>query len=97
MSTPPDFDISRFPPHLILPLPRNLERGRGITSVTGPNKCLITYRGVISERDKLAKAAAIMGMASTAFHRCLVNDAADYIINYAEKSGTTFGFGPPQE
>ena len=85
MTTPPDF--TKLPKEMTLPLPRTIEKGKGIASTSGPNKCLITYRGVVQERDKLTRAATYKGITAAMLHRCVVNDAADYILSIFEPSG----------
>lgn len=85
MTTPPDF--TKLPAQMILPLPRTIEKGKGITSTSGPHKCLITYKGVTQERDRLNRAAIYMGITAAMLHRCVVNDAADFILSVFEPSG----------
>jgi hypothetical protein len=78
--------IKKLPLQITLPLPRTYQEGRGITSVRGPNGCLLTLKVLKHERDKLNKAAAYLGISASMFQRCLVNDAADLIINIFEGS-----------
>ncbi len=72
--------VTIFPAELPIPLPQSIQRGSGITSAYGPHGCYIIYRGLVSEREKLHEAAALLGISYAAFVRCLVNDAADMII-----------------
>jgi len=69
-----------FPDKLLIPLPRSIEHGSGITATSGPYGVHIIYRGLRTEREKLHKAAGYLGLSYGAFMRCLVNDVADMII-----------------
>jgi hypothetical protein len=78
-------DEINFPALLQIPLPRPIQYGSGITATSGPYGCHILYRGLKSERDKLHEAAALLGISYGAFIRCLVNDAADFVIKVARE------------
>lgn len=74
-----------FPNELTIPLPRSIESGSGITATSGPHGVHIIYRGLRSEREKLHKAANLIGLSYGAFMRCLVNDVADMVIKMHEE------------
>lgn len=84
-----------FPKELVIPLPQTIEHGSGITATSGPHGVHIIYRGLRTEREKLHKAAALLGLSYGAFMRCIVNDVSEIIIKMHEASGTTQQ--PPRE
>jgi hypothetical protein len=74
-----------LPQFILLPLPTEIPRSYGLEATSGPYSCLIQCRGTKKERDKIQKAAALLGITYGTFMRRVVNDAADAIINQQEK------------
>lgn len=70
---------------LNLRVPANIERGYGINSTFGPNGCMMILRSTVVEREKVHKAAKLLGISASTFIRCLMNDAADTVIEYYER------------
>lgn len=75
-----DKPVVIYPEQLLIPLPRTIQQGSGITSTSGPHGVHIIYRGLRSEREKLHRAAGYLGLSYAAFMRCLVNDVSDLVI-----------------
>lgn len=85
-----------FPNELTIPLPRSIAFGSGITATSGPHGVHILYRGLRSERERLALAASYLGLSYGCFMRCLVNDVADMIIKmHDEQKASEANQGAP--
>lgn len=78
-----------FPKELVIPLPRSIAPGSGITATSGPHGVHIIYRGLRTEREKLHRASSYLGLSYGAFMRCLVNDVADMIIKMHDEQGAS--------
>ena len=88
-----------FPEKLLIPLPRTIEHGSGITATSGPHGVHIIYRGLRTEREKLHKAASLLGISYGMFMRCLVNDTADIILKMHDehKASGVNPAAPPED
>ena len=73
-------ELRRIKPSYEIEIPRVYEKARGILATTGPNKCLITYRGTKMEKAKLRRAAMIVGVPLATFMRNICNDFADKLL-----------------
>ncbi len=73
-----------IPPYFIIPTPVEIPVQRGIASTNGPNGCLIQCRGTTMERDKIQRAANLLGLTYGTFMRRVVNDFADAVIQLSE-------------
>lgn len=72
--------ISGLKPAYYIPLPTPYERARGIDATSGPNWKFIQFKGIKAERDKIHRAAEIVGVSAATFMRCIINDFADNVI-----------------
>ncbi len=73
-----------IPPYFIIPTPVEIPRQKGIASTQGPNGCLIQCRGNTMERDKIQRAANLLGISYGTFLRRCANDLADQVIMLSE-------------
>lgn len=73
-------DEPELPVFINLPIPTEIPYSYGIEATSGPYGCLIQCRGTHRERDKIKRAAALVGVSYGTFIRRLLNDAADLII-----------------
>jgi hypothetical protein len=68
-----------IPAVVTIPLPTEIPHSYGLEATSGPNGCFIQCRGTKMERDKIAAAAAKIGLSYGTFMRRIVNDVADFI------------------
>ena len=66
------------------PVPFERARAKGIESSTGPNGCLVQYRGTTFEKERIKRAAEYCGVSYGTFMRSVVTDAAAVIIAVCE-------------
>lgn len=74
-----------LPVYINLPIPTEIPYSYGLEATSGPNGCFIQCRGTKPEREKIARAAALVGVSYGTFIRRLINDAADIIIKQQEQ------------
>lgn len=67
-------------PFLIIPIPTRIPVGFGIHATSGPNGRLILCRGLLQEREKIARAAEAIGMTYGGFIRRVLVDAAEAVL-----------------
>lgn len=77
-----------LPYSITLPIPTDIPYSYGIEATSGPYGCLIQCRGTHKERDKIKKAAALVGVSYGTFIRRLLNDAADALIKQLDSEQT---------
>lgn len=71
-------------PFYYLPIPTEIPYGKGIESTSGPHGIKIVFRATTMEREKVARAAAKVGVTSAVFMRRIINDLADAVLNEEE-------------
>lgn len=69
-----------LPISLTIPLPTQIPYSWGIEATSGPEGCFIQCRGTIPEREKIKRAAAVLGLSYGGFMRRVLNDTADVIL-----------------
>lgn len=69
-----------LPLSYVVPIPNPSARMFGRRSTSGPLGCFIMYRANVMERERLATAAAHVGIPYSAFMRYVVNHMVDQIL-----------------